>query len=70
VSHQIIVTVKPDGTISAKTHGITGANCLDDIDRLEQLLLAETVESHYTADFHRTQEHEHESHTVQGLNGV
>lgn len=51
---RIVVTVSPDGTVSAETLGILGEECLDYVALLEDLLDARTVESAYTADRHRT----------------
>ena len=51
---QLIVTVRPDGAVSAETRNIFGAECLDYITVLEDLLEAESVSSSYTEDYHRT----------------
>ncbi|RAK28363.1 Protein of unknown function (DUF2997) [Actinoplanes lutulentus] len=67
---RIVVNVRPDGTVSAETQGITGVDCLEYIEMLEKLLLAKTVESHYTSDFHQTEESDYHSQTAQGIEGV
>jgi hypothetical protein len=51
---RIVVTVAPDGTVTAETRGVVGEECLDYVAVLEDLLDARVVESAYTADFHRT----------------
>ncbi|KAE8765806.1 DUF2997 domain-containing protein [Georgenia thermotolerans] len=50
---QLIVQVRPDGTVRAETVGMAGEECLDYITALEDLLDAETTESAFTADYHR-----------------
>lgn len=52
---RIVVTVGPDGLVSAETQGLLGPACLDYIAVLEDLLDATTVESAYTADYSRTE---------------
>ena len=54
MTHRVTVTVGRDGSISAKTHGMTGSQCLDYIPLLEDLLGAETVSSEFTEDYRRT----------------
>jgi hypothetical protein len=51
---RIVLTVTPEGAVSAETRNILGDKCLDYIALLEDLLEARTVESSYTADRHRT----------------
>ncbi|MFG1953053.1 DUF2997 domain-containing protein [Micromonospora sp. NPDC048830] len=50
---RIVVTVGPDGAVSAETHGLFGERCLDYVAVLEDLLAARTVRSAYTADHGR-----------------
>ncbi|MFC5931083.1 DUF2997 domain-containing protein [Cryobacterium melibiosiphilum] len=45
---QLIVQVRPDGTVHAETLGLYGAECLDYIAVLEDMLDAETTESSFT----------------------
>ncbi|WP_446212948.1 DUF2997 domain-containing protein [Micromonospora sp. IBSANI012] len=64
---QIVVTVHPDGSVSAETHGVLGERCLDYVAVLEDLLAARAVDSTYTADLHRAsvptlQENTHVDH--------
>ncbi|MGC4805141.1 DUF2997 domain-containing protein [Micromonospora sp. DT233] len=47
---RVVVTVNPDGTVSAETQGVLGEGCLDYVAVLEELLGARTVRSAYTAD--------------------
>lgn len=51
---QLIVSVRPDGSVFADTHNIYGDECLDYITVLEDLLDATTESSSYTADRTRT----------------
>lgn len=50
---RVILTVQPDGTVQAKTEGVTGPDCLDYVALLEDLLAANAVSSEFTADYHR-----------------
>lgn len=45
---QLIVQVRPDGTVHAETIGMYGNECLDYIAELENLLEAETTSSSFT----------------------
>ncbi|WP_405113097.1 DUF2997 domain-containing protein [Micromonospora sp. NBC_01405] len=47
---RVVVTVNPDGSVSAETQGLLGESCLDYVAVLEDLLDARTVRSAYTAD--------------------
>ncbi|GAA1195165.1 DUF2997 domain-containing protein [Pseudonocardia alaniniphila] len=51
---QIIVLIRPDGTVSAETKNVTGTACLDYIRLLEDLLGATTTDSSYTEDYTRS----------------
>lgn len=51
---QLIVSVRPDGTVGAETRNIYGDECLDFITVLEDLLDAETQSSSYTEDHARS----------------
>lgn len=51
---QLVVQVRRDGTVHAETVGMEGAECLDYIAVLENLLEAETAESAFTDDYYRT----------------
>ena len=51
---QVVVTVRPDGTITAETIGIKGSACLDQIALLEDLLEATTMTSNFTHEYHET----------------
>lgn len=50
----IALRVGVDGTVTAETHGVLGATCLDYIAVLEDLLEAEAADSAFTADYTRT----------------
>ncbi|POH66716.1 hypothetical protein C3B61_09225 [Cryobacterium zongtaii] len=45
---QLIVQVRPDGTVHAETLGMFGNECLDYIIVLENMLEAETTSSSFT----------------------
>ena len=45
---QLIVQVRPDGTVHAETIGMYGDECLDYIAVLENLLEAQTTSSSFT----------------------
>ncbi|TFD57699.1 DUF2997 domain-containing protein [Cryobacterium suzukii] len=45
---QLIVQVRPDGTVHAETVGLYGNECLDYIAILENMLDAETTTSSFT----------------------
>ncbi|MGB2567622.1 DUF2997 domain-containing protein [Micromonospora citrea] len=50
---RVVVTVGPDGAVSAETRGVHGDRCLDYVALLEDLLAARAVQSAYTADHTR-----------------
>ena len=45
---QLVVQVRPDGTVHAETLGMHGEECLDYIAVLENMLDAEATESSFT----------------------
>ncbi|HWS33597.1 MAG TPA: DUF2997 domain-containing protein [Actinoplanes sp.] len=50
---RIVVTVNPDGTVSAETLDILGDDCLDYIAVLEDLIGGKVRDSAFTADHTR-----------------
>jgi len=48
---QLVIKVRPDGTVNAETLNMKGQECLDYIAVLEDLLDAQTVTSSYTEDY-------------------
>jgi hypothetical protein len=48
---RIILDVSEDGSISAKTEGIYGEDCLDKIEILENMLDALTIDSVFSKDY-------------------
>lgn len=48
---QLIVNLRPDGSVAAETLGMTGDECLAYISALEDLLDATTSSSSFTADY-------------------
>ncbi|GAA1595938.1 DUF2997 domain-containing protein [Actinoplanes couchii] len=50
---RIVVTVNPDGTVSAETLDILGENCLDYIAVLEDLIDGKVQSSAFTGDYTR-----------------
>jgi hypothetical protein len=51
---QLIVNVRPDGTVHAETVGMYGEECLDYFAVLEDLLDATVDSSSYTEDYTAT----------------
>ena len=51
---QVVVTVAPDGAVTAETRGIKGKACLDYIAVLEDLLEATTTSSAFTEEYEQT----------------
>ncbi len=51
---RIVITVTPDGLVSAETQGVLGERCLDYVAILEDLIEGQAVSSEYTADYTRT----------------
>lgn len=51
MTKQLVVKLRPDGTVDAETFGMYGAECLDHIEALEALLDAQTTSSSFTADY-------------------
>lgn len=50
---RLVVTVAPDGTITAATENVTGPACMDQLELLEGLCApAKTVSSRLTQDYH------------------
>ena len=54
MSKQIVIRVRPDGSLSAETHGMKGDDCLSYIPVIEVLTDAATVRSHFTSEYHET----------------
>ncbi|SDS73379.1 DUF2997 domain-containing protein [Actinoplanes derwentensis] len=50
---RIVVTVNPDGTVSAETLDILGDHCLDYIAVLEDLIDGKVQNSAFTSDYTR-----------------
>jgi hypothetical protein len=48
---EIVVRLRPDGTIEAVTHGLKGDACLPYVETVEQLTDARTVDSYYTDEW-------------------
>lgn len=48
--HRLLVTISADGTVSARTQGVTGPGCLGHIALLEDLLDARTTASEHTEE--------------------
>jgi len=52
---QFQIRIYPDGKIEAKTLGIKGAKCTDQIQILEQLLEARALEHSFTAEYYESE---------------
>lgn len=50
MTKQLIVNLRPDGSVAAETIGMTGDECLSYISALEDLLDATTTSSSYTPE--------------------
>lgn len=61
---QLVVRLRPDGTVDAETLGMTGDECLSYIAALEDLLDATTVQSSFTADYAAAPVHNESEHRV------
>jgi len=48
---EIVIRLRPDGTIEAVTHGLKGDACLPYIETLETVTDARTVRSYYTDEY-------------------
>ena len=51
MSKQLIVSLRPDGSVAAETVGMHGDECLSYVSALEDLLEATAVQSAFTADY-------------------
>ncbi len=51
MTKQLIVNLRPDGSVAAETIGMTGDECLSYISALEDLLDATTTSSSYTPEY-------------------
>ena len=51
----VSIRIAPDGTVTAETHGVKGADCLAYIPKLEELMQAETIDSEFTAEYYETE---------------
>lgn len=51
MTKQLVVRLRPDGTVDAETVGMRGSECLDHIQELENLLEATTTSSRFTEDY-------------------
>ena len=52
MKRQIEIKINKDGTIEARTIGVTGKQCEEYILLLEELLEARTLSSEYTEDYY------------------
>lgn len=51
---RITVDVRPDGTMVAATHNVTGPRCLDEVNRIEALCGGTISSSRLTDDYEGT----------------
>lgn len=51
MNERLIIWVRSDGRVSARTEGIIGARCLAAVPLLEDLLGAAATDSRYTSEF-------------------
>ncbi|MBS4218455.1 DUF2997 domain-containing protein [Bacillus sp. FJAT-49711] len=52
---KLTIKITEDGKIFAETIGIKGAECMEYIELLEELLDAQIVDSAYTAEYYETE---------------
>lgn len=53
---QIQIRIYPNGQIQAETHGIKGKQCLNYINKIEQMANARIDDSDFTKDYYETEE--------------
>lgn len=56
MSKQLILTIKKDGSISAKTKGIKGKKCEDYIKIIEDLTDSKAINIEYTQEYYENEE--------------
>lgn len=61
---QLIVSLRPDGTIDAETMGMYGDECLSYVSVLEDLLDATATRSAFTADYSTMAAQQHDASHV------
>jgi Protein of unknown function (DUF2997) len=52
MTRRLMVSILPDGTISAEASGTPGPSCLDGITEIEQICAAVAVDSTLTPEYH------------------
>lgn len=57
MSKQITIRVYPDGRIVSETVGIEGKSCVDKMDDIEKLTKAKVVNSEFTDDYYKKDNH-------------
>ncbi len=53
---QIQIRIYPNGHIEAETHGIKGKQCLNYINKIEQMANARIDDSDFTKEYYETEE--------------
>ena len=53
---QIQIRIYPNGQIQAETHGIKGKQCLNYINKIEQMANARIDDSDFTKEYYETEE--------------
>lgn len=54
---QLVIKIKPDGTVESQTRNIKGKACEKYISVLERLADGKTIDSDYTPEFYETENH-------------
>ncbi|MFC0187119.1 DUF2997 domain-containing protein [Fictibacillus aquaticus] len=54
MDQRIKIEIGPDGKIKAETLGLKGKECLEFLEKLENMLDAETVDSAFTDEYYET----------------
>lgn len=66
---KIKVRILQNGQVEVETQGIKGRGCTEYIAVLEELLKAETIDSHYTPEYYETEEINTYQNRTQDLRG-
>ncbi|HTN99306.1 MAG TPA: DUF2997 domain-containing protein [Microthrixaceae bacterium] len=56
MARRITVQVHADGTMAAETHGFSGATCLDEVSRIEELCGERAASSKLTEEYYKSEQ--------------
>ncbi|MBN1044355.1 DUF2997 domain-containing protein [Clostridium botulinum] len=66
---KIQLRIYPDGTIQANVEGVKGKKCTDYIKIIEDILVAEVIDSEYTPEYYESEKIEINEEDTIKLNG-